>query len=178
MIKTLMLSLVIVFIAQGCISTSEVTVNDKRVFPTVTGTNLQGDEKTLPDVLVKDRTIVVVAFERWQQKLCDQWYGKIDKYLEANDHAAYFEIPTIAKMNAFTRWFIYRGMRSGIPDEEMRKKVITLHIDKTPFKESLKIDTEKTVHVFVMDRYGNILEQIKGELTDEKWSLAEKALSK
>ena len=164
--------------SQGCISTSTVEVKQKSIFPTVTGTDLHGEERTLPDYLTKEKTIVVVAFERWQQKLCDEWYVKIEEYLAKNKHAAYFEIPTIAKMNAFTRWFIYNGMRGGIKDDTMRSQVITLHIDKGPFKESLQIDTEKTVHVFVLDENGEIVKSIKGELTDEKWLAAEKALAR
>ena len=94
-------------LSEGCISTSEVTVKEKNAFPTVTGTNLHGDEKTLPDCLVKENTIMVVAFERWQQELCDAWYAQIEKHMKENETAAYFEIPTISKMNGFMRWFIY-----------------------------------------------------------------------
>ncbi|MCM8535011.1 MAG: hypothetical protein NE334_03655 [Lentisphaeraceae bacterium] len=178
MIRVLVLTIFTLILSQSCITTSEVKVTENKVFPTVTGTNLEGDEKTLPNCLAKNRTIVVVAFERDQQKLCDAWYKQIETHLAKDTDSAYFEIPTISKMNPFTRWIIYRGMRSGIEDEQMRKQVITLHIDKKPFKDSLGIDTEKTVHVFVMDRYGNILEKIKGEFTNDKWKLAEKALTK
>ena len=81
-------------------------------------------------------------------------------------------------MNAFTRWFIYNGMRGGIKDDNMRSQVVTLHIDKTPFKNALKIDTEETVFTYVLDENGVILESIKGEWTEEKWALATAALDK
>ena len=177
--KYLLLASLMCFFIYGstsCISTSTVGVEKKSTFPTVTGTDLHGEERTLPDYLFKERTIVVVAFERWQQKLCDEWYVHIEKYMQANEHTAYFEIPTIAKMNAFTRWFIYRGMRGGITDEQMRNQVITLHIDKTPFKEALEIDTEKTVFIYVMDEGGQILESIKGPWSEGKWQQAVKVL--
>ena len=160
----------------GCIGTSTVVVKSKQTFPTVSGTDLHGETRTLPDYLSKPRTIVVVAFQRWQQSLCDEWYEYIEQYNQQNEHAAYFEIPTIAKMNSFSRWFIYNGMRGGIKDDFMRSQVITLHIDKESFKNALQIDSEETVYVYVMNEEGEILEQIKGKWSAEKWQQAIKAL--
>ena len=169
--KYLMITLIAaaVFLSEGCISVSEVSVKDKNTFPTVTGTNLHGDEKTLPDCLEKEYTILIVAFERWQQELCDGWYVHIEKYMKENENTAYFEVPTISKMNGFMRWFIYRGMRGGITDEQMRRQVITLHIDKEPFKQGLNIDSEKTVYVYAVNKQGRLLALESGEYSAEKW---------
>ena len=79
-------------------------------------------------------------------------------------------------MNAFSRWFIYQGMRGGIKDPVMRSQVVTLHINKEPFKEALNIDTEETVHIFVVDKEGKILEQEMGEWSEEKWEKIIKAV--
>ena len=130
---------------------------------------MHGEEKTLPDCLEKDYTILVVAYKRWQQELCDEWYEEIADLMSKNSSVAYFEVPTISKMNGFMRWFIYRGMRGGITDPVMRKQVVTLHIDKEPFNSALKIDTEETVHVFVVGKRGEILSRVKGKFEDKKW---------
>ena len=175
---TIILILLASLFAQGCVTTSNVIVNDATTFPTVTGTDLHGDERTFPDYFSSKRTIVVVAFQRWQQSLCDEWYKHIEEYNQANNHSAFFEIPTISKMNTFTRWFIYNGMRGGIKDDKMRSQVVTLHIDKEPFKKALKIDTEETVFVYVMDEDGLIIESIKGKWNEDKWALAKAALDK
>ena len=168
MLKNLIVFLPFIF-TFSCISTSEVKVGDENYFPTVSGTNLHGEEKTFPECLVKDKTILVIAFQRWQQSLCDQWYVEIEKYLAQDKNSAYFEVPTISKMNAFTRWFIYNGMRGGIKDQVMRGQVITLHIDKEPFNKSLGIESEDTVHVYVVNKDGKILDSVSGEWTSEKW---------
>ena len=135
-------------------------------------------KRTLLTTELKDRTIVVVAFQRWQQSLCDEWFIHIEKYLNENEHAGYFEIPTISEMNPLTRWFIHNGMKGGIKDPLMRGRVITLHIDKEPFKKSLKIDTEDTVHVYVLNKDGGIIEQIKGKWAEEKWTQTVKSLAR
>lgn len=157
-------------LSESCISTSEVNADKKGVFPTVSGSNLNGEDKTLPDCLVKDRTIVTVAFKREQQTLCDAWYKHIAELKSNNSNVAYFEIPTISKMNPFVRWFIYEGMKGGIKDKVMRSKVITLHIDKEPFKKSLGIDSEDTVYTYVLGPKGEVLGGAAGEWTEEKWS--------
>ncbi len=169
--KKLLTTLTILqFLCIGCISTSTVVPNQANHLPTVTGTDLMGEEQTFPNCLTKEKTILVVAFLQWQQVLCDEWYRNIEKEMKSNSNLAYYEVPTISELNPLTRWFIYRGMRGGITDEEMRRQVVTLHIDKEPFKKSLQIDTEQTVHVFVVDKTGKILLQQKGPWNDEKWS--------
>ena len=173
---SILLILVTVILSESCISTSEVTVKDSNKFPTVMGTNLHGDEKTLPDCLEKENTIMVVAFERWQQELCDAWYEKIEEHMKSGENTAYFEVPTISKMNGFMRWFIYRGMRGGITDPQMRRQVVTLHIDKEPFKTALGIDSEKTVYVYVVNKEGEIIAQESGKYDETKWARLEKVL--
>lgn len=172
----ILITLGAVILTQSCISTSTVVVEKERYFPTVSGSDLLGEKQTFPECLDKERTILVVAFQRWQQSLCDDWYTHIEKYLQENNQTAYYEVPTIAEMNAFSRWFIYQGMRGGIKDPVMRSQVVTLHINKEPFKEALNIDTEETVHIFVVDKEGKILEQEMGEWSEEKWEKIIKAV--
>ena len=169
----LLISVFSLFFASGCgISTSEVTSNGVNHFPTVTGTNLHGQEVTFPKDLTKDKTLLLVAFQRWQQELCDAWYARISKYTAENSNVAYYEVPTISKMTSFSRWFIYKGMRGGITDSEMRRKVVTLHIDKEPFKKELNITSEDTVHLYIVDKKGKLLKHFIGSFDDAKWQEA------
>ncbi|MCM8541615.1 MAG: hypothetical protein NE328_15205 [Lentisphaeraceae bacterium] len=168
--KVLILIAIYASLNLSCISTSEVNTEKLNVFPTVTGTDLHGEDRTLPDCLEKDYTIAVVAFKREQQTLCDGWYKHIEGELQNNENLAFFEVPTISEMNPFTRWFIHQGMKGGIKDPVMRGQVVTLHINKEPFKKALSIDTEETVHVYVLNKKGQILKHISGEWTEEKWS--------
>ena len=96
--------------------------------------------------------------------------------MSENRDTAYFEIPTISKMNPFMRWFIYEGMKGGIKDPIMRSQVVTLHIDKEAFKKLLGIASEDTVHVFVLDSKGEIEGGVSGEWTSEKWQQIESFL--
>jgi hypothetical protein len=79
-------------------------------------------------------------------------------------------------MSAFSRWFIDRGMRSGIPDEKARHRTITLYIDKEPFRKSLKIPDEETIHTVLVDRKGRLYWRSQGGLKNELARELEKAV--
>ena len=153
----------------SCVGTSEVIKLGENRFPKVGGMNLHGEEKQFPDCLTAEKTIAIVAFQRWQQTWVDEYFSEIHPLLQKNPKLAYYEIPTISKLSGPIRWWIYRGMKSGIQDETMRSSVITLHIDKAPFKEHLDIKDEEIVYVYVLDSKGEILNRIDGRYSPEKW---------
>ncbi len=137
-------------------------------FPTVEGSNLQRESLTLPEDFEGDLNIVLVPFQRWQQGLVDTWVGPARALEKDNPRLRYYELPTIESRNWLSRTFINEGMRAGIPDPTARQRTITLYLDKEHFKEALDIDTEKTIHVFLVDRTGEIIWQERGEYTSEK----------
>ena len=134
-------------------------------FPTVSGKNLTGQTFTFPTDLDKEFNLIAVAFLREQQADVDTWIPKMEILEEQYPQFAFYEVPTIRKMNPVSRWFIYEGMRSGIPSERARLRTVTLHIDKTPFTKTLGIETEQQIYLYLTDREGKILWQ-----TDRLWS--------
>lgn len=162
--------LIFLLLCNSCtVGTSEVELGDKNQFPIVGGLNLHGDEKTFPECLSADQTICVVAYQRWQQQWVDEWYELIEKLVdESEGNLAYYEIPTISKMSAPVRYWIYNGMRGGIKSDKMRSQVITLHIDKEPFNKHLDVSDEEIVYVFVLDSDGKILYRDKGRFNVDK----------
>ncbi|WDE98993.1 hypothetical protein PQO03_14235 [Lentisphaera profundi] len=161
--------LCLLLLTPSCVGTSEVVKMGDDQFPQVGGMNLHGDEKQFPDCLSAEKTIAIVAFKREQQAWVDEYYAEIGPLLEQNPNLAYYEIPTISKLSSPIRWWIYRGMRGGIKDDTMRASVITLHIDKDPFKKHLGIINEEIIYVYLLDSNGNILDSIDGRYSSEKW---------
>jgi hypothetical protein len=137
-------------------------------FPTVEGSNLQRESLTLPDDFEGDLNIVLVPFQRWQQNLVETWVGPARTLEKDNPRLRYYELPTIESRNWLSRAFINEGMRAGIPDQTARQRTITLYLDKERFKEALDIDTEKTIHVFLVNQAGEIIWREGGEYTSEK----------
>jgi len=80
----------------------------------------------------------------------------------------YYELPTLQELNPLSRVFINEGMRAGIPDPTARERTITLYIDKLGFRQALDLPHEEDIYVLLVNRQGQILWRVAGELTPEK----------
>lgn len=138
------------------------------VFPNVTGRALTGDDFTVPDDLGEAYNLIVVAFLQKQQPDVDTWIPHMETLESEREDFAFYEFPTISKMNPVMRWIIYRGMRGGIPGEPSRARTVTLHIDKAPFTAQLGIDDEDQIYAFLVDQEGRVLWRETGLYSKEK----------
>ena len=147
-------------------------------FPTVTGDNLNGKAVQIPSQLKGEFNVLLVPFQMWQQDLVNSWVPFLEHLMQENPDFDFYELPTIRKMNFLARRIIDGGMRGGIPSRDTRARTVTLYIDKTPFKASLGISAENTLYLYLVNRQGTILWDETGEMSDEKATSLEEALSK
>ncbi|MBV9671119.1 MAG: hypothetical protein JOZ43_09200 [Acidobacteriales bacterium] len=145
-----------------------VTENPMRRFPELKASNLEGRRLSLPQDFEGERNLVFIAFAREQQKDVDTWLREMPRFTSLDSSLRYYELPTISRLNAFSRWFIDNGMRRGIPDRNARARTITLYIDKQPFESALQIQTEKTIYALLLDRKGNVLWRTEGDFDETK----------
>jgi hypothetical protein len=147
------------------------------MFPRVTGTNLNKEQKTVPDDLDGKYNVVIVAYKQWHQKLVNSWVPFLEDLDTKYAEFEYYELPTIRKMNFLYQRFIDGGMRAGIPSTETRCRTITLYIDKKRFNEELGVTSEDSINVFLIRRTGEILWRGEGPITEDLASSLETALS-
>jgi hypothetical protein len=145
-------------------------------FRTIQASNLNGREFVVPTDLAGEVNLVLIAFQREQQALVDTWFPEAARLEQEYSHLEYYELPTISRLNPFARWFIDRGMRSGIPDRGMRARTITLYLDKAAFRESLEIPHEDTIYAMLIDRTGRVLWTAEGEFDAQKGEGLEEAV--
>jgi hypothetical protein len=131
--------------------------------PNIAAANLNKDAINWPAGLPAARTIILVAFAQSQQDNIDGWVAGM--MLKAAGAPAWFEVPVISNYGAAGRWFIDNGMRRGITDPKDRAKVVTVYTGKTAFKKSMGIPNESDVHVFVVDRSGEVIARVSGDYT-------------
>lgn len=137
-------------------------------FPQVSSENLSGKAYKLPGDFEGERNLLLIAFQREQQKNIDTWLHEVKRFTDLDPNLHYYELPTISRLNAVARWFINNGMRGGIPDKAQRDRTITLYLDKKPFLESLHIADESRVYALVVDRQGNVLWRGEGDFSEDK----------
>lgn len=137
--------------AQGALDAPADTLGR---FPKIEGTNLEGRRFVLPGDFEGTLNVVMVAFKREQQRDVDTWLPFLKTLAGSRRDLRVYEIPTLGRRYRVMRSFIDGGMRSGIPDKAVREATITLYIDKSPFRDALKIATEDRIHILLVDRQG------------------------
>jgi hypothetical protein len=145
-------------------------------FPKVSGYNLEQIHYQIPSDLEGDFNLLIIPFKRWQQSIVDSWsefLTQISKKL-TQINFKFYELPTLAKGYTLMSFIIDGGMRAGIPDKAVRERTITLYLDKKSFKNSLNIENEDTIYLFLIDKIGNIFWQSQGKF---KESLADEMLT-
>lgn len=143
-------------------STPAVASDSLGHFPQVTGENLAGKRFDLPREFEGDLAFVVVAFKRNQQHDVDSWMPFLKKLTRGRTDVRVYEIPTLGRGYRFMRPMIDGGMRRGIPDPAVRAATITLYIDKTPFRRALRLQSEDSIYVLLVDRDGGIHARASG----------------
>jgi hypothetical protein len=131
-------------------------------FPAVEGRNLEGRVFRLPGGFAGEINIVLIAFRREQQSDVDSWMPFLAPIAASRPEVEIYELPTLGRGYRVMRSFIDGGMRGGIPDRAVREATITLYIDKSPFRKSLRLADEQRIYILVVTRDGRVLWRAEG----------------
>ena len=145
-----------------------LVLRDEPHFPIVSGFNLDRQEFEFPRDFGGDYNLVIVPFQRYHQQIVNTWIPFAQEVEASFPGFIYYEMPTIYEMPALSRTFLNEGMRAGIPDQTARERTITLYLNKDTFKSALGIPNENDIHLFLVDRAGEILWSATGAYTVEK----------
>jgi hypothetical protein len=137
-------------------------------FPVVSGYNLMRDEFVFPRDFEGNYNLVIIPFQQLQQQDVNTWIPAAQELERRFEELVYYELPTIYKLPSISRTFINEGMRAGIPDQTARERTITFYLDKDVFKQALGIRSEDVIHLFLVDRNGDILWQEQGLFSENK----------
>jgi hypothetical protein len=141
---------------------------DKMRFPQLVASNLEGRKYRLPYDLEGALNILILAFQREQQGLVDEWIMFLESFSNEFDFVNYNEIPTIHFSYSLFRWMIDGGMRSGIADKVARERTITVYVDKEEFRRQLEITSEASVTILLLRKDGEILWRTTGRYGEDK----------
>jgi hypothetical protein len=134
-------------------------------FPEVRGASLSGEEYNLPGDIEAEYALVMIAFKQMQQIDVNTWLPIARELAERYPQLAYYEFPTIDRLNAAARAFIDGGMRAGIPDPVARATTITLYLDRSAFQEVLDIQGEDQIIVMLINQDGEVFWRTEGPST-------------
>lgn len=134
----------------------------------LSGRALDGRSYQLPADLPAGRNLLLVAFQREQQSLIDEWLPwALKREREATDLAV-FEVPVLSSAYGPARWFIDGGMTRGIPDAGARARTITVYTDVAAVVANLGLAGTDTVAAVAVEPSGRILRVESGAYTPAK----------
>jgi hypothetical protein len=142
--------------------------SDPVVFPKLTADNLQKATMHLPDDFKGKKNLLVVTFEREQQKEADSWLPVAKQLTQDKPDFSYYELPVLPRRDILYRWWLNSAMRSAMPDQAGWAHTVPLYTDKESFREKLQIPTEQTISLLLVDKEGTVLWRTTGPLNDDK----------
>jgi hypothetical protein len=153
------------------------------VFPEVRGRSLLGLEFALPRDLPGERTLVVLAFQQWQQARVDRWIARsvaaglppTTRGSSGRVPLAVVELPVLSSRWRPVRRVIDGGMTAGIGDPDVLARTITVYTGVRAFQAALEIPGSDDVHALVVRPDGAVLAHARGE-PDEGWASIAAAL--
>lgn len=135
--------------------------------PRVEGTNLARKKMVFPDDFAGEFNLVFIAFLRQHQDLIDEWVPFVEQLTEEFPGLQYYEFPTLPRRGFFYRTFLNEGMRAGIPDPATRARTITLYLNKGAFRQTLEINNERSMWVYLFNQAGDVLWRTEGKFSEE-----------
>ena len=157
--RQLLLSLT-VGISVPAFTPQEAVAAQHHIFPQVSGENLNGKAFSFPQDFTAQRTLVLFAYQREQADDLGSWVEGLELTKKS---IPWFEMPIISTPYKIGSFIIDRGMRSGIPDEKIRDRVVTIYTDQEAFSQALGVQFEKTAaYALVVDGHGKIVGFVKG----------------
>jgi hypothetical protein len=146
-------------------------------FPDTKGTSLSLVDHHLPSTLSGVANLLLIAFRQWQQRDVDTWVPTARALADEYPGFRVYELPVISKLYRPVAGFIDGGMRSGIPDPDVRDMTITIYLDRKRFMQSLSIDSAGEIVPMLVTPDGRILWRTTGPMTDDGVQTLRQAVS-
>lgn len=132
-------------------------------FPSVTVYDLEGEVHSFPQEFKGYHTLMLIAFKHEQQALLNPWLVGTVGLAKEFPKFKVVEMPTIERSSAAFRAMVNNGMRSGISEEDARRRTMTLYVNKREFLESIGIKDEGKVYALLVNEHGVIVWRRDGD---------------
>ncbi|WP_136589001.1 hypothetical protein [Salinigranum halophilum] len=117
-------------------------------FPRVSGSNLEGDHRSLPDGFDGDPTLLVISFQWQQRSLVDPWCSVAEQLAARYDAFEYYELLVV---DWRSRMLIGRTRRADLLTADQHDRMLVLRVNKRQFRQSLGLLGEDTVYALLLD---------------------------
>ena len=148
-------------------------------FPTVTGSNLNAEERTFPADFAGDFNLVILPFDDAQQQKALTWLPLARSLRQADPGFAYYNLPTLSDVSPALRLVIRGGMTLLITEDDLREATVFLFLKEFDlFLDTLGIAGTDAMAVLLLDSEGQVLWRATGNFTEAQGDSLCKALAR
>lgn len=174
----LLVATVAIFVLLGLNTPSDAPVDEGRnFFPTLKGTNLLLEQKTVPGDLAGNFKLVVVSYDSDQQIYVDKWLKPLEKLNEQYPQLSGYYVPLLPQDTRDAAVAILGGMTLAASGDEDRARTIVVFTDVEAFNEITGIESVDEVQLFLLDENNQIRWQGAGAYQYETLQSLEQTLS-
>jgi hypothetical protein len=148
-----------------------------KLFPSLSGTDLQDKTVSIPNDTKGKYTVVGVAYSQKADEALKGWFQPVfETFIYESDYDVntYF-IGMISGIKEVAAGTIEKKMKKGV-DPVLHKHMLLYKGDIKDYKETLGLKEKDTPYFFVLDKEGKIVYVTSGAYTDAKIEKAEEFL--
>jgi hypothetical protein len=150
--------------------------DEPQQFPELHARNLMGERFVLPADFAGERAIAIVAFQRWHQRLVDEWTAWLNDIVPNYPGTEVYEVPVLSHMYMIARPMIDGGMAAAIPSEHVRSHTLTVYTNVDGVRKALGLPDTRTIGLFLVGRNGTIRWCGRGAFSEHQTTALEEAL--
>ena len=156
---------------------SDISLQEDNKFPVLTGIDLHGTERVIPDSFSGDLKLVVIGFEREHQTPINSWIAFFEEISEQYPQLSLYEVPLIYEVGTLYRTWINNGMRAGIPDDKARERTITVYTNRDQFVKAMNMQEDR-IYALLLDSEDRIVWRNEGPVDAQNKALLMGALQR
>lgn len=145
-------------------------------FPVVVSYNLDKNKVTLPGDLQGELNLLLLPFEREQQKDVDSWMPVVKEVATSRPGFRHYLLPVFAKENFLYRWWMNASLRSDLPQNQERQFIIPIYTNRKDFLRQLQITSDHEITLLLVEKDGRVIWRATGAFTAAKRASLESAL--
>jgi len=138
-----------------------------RQFPCLETRSLLGGSVAVPDELPGPWSVLIVAFQRWQQGLVDEWVAALAESLDGRADVTVYELPVLPARYKIVRRFIDGGMASSIGVPDILGRTLTHYGNVDAVTAGLGLPDTDTIAVVLVAEDGTIRAMARGPVETE-----------
>jgi len=143
--------------------------------PTTEGDSLTGHKVVLPDAAAGKVAVLIFGFTKASKVPTGGWADKIQADFGTRPGFELYQLPVLEEVPRLFRGMVISGIRKGVT-ENKRDHFVPILQGEAELKELVRYQEPDDAYLVLLSRGGNIVQQIHGTPTEEKYSQVRSAV--